>query len=109
MNLIEKWKNRETKKKLREENIRLKDRLKRGYMNVVTLDKMSISKIQDLPRDTIVFYVEESVEEEYWEIMKLAYDRLIGVLKVSESQLRHMRRIMAEHPTWYGDGFERIS
>lgn len=27
MNLIEKWKNRETKKKLREENIRLKDKI----------------------------------------------------------------------------------
>lgn len=29
MNLIEKWKNRETKKKLREENIRLKEQIER--------------------------------------------------------------------------------
>ena len=109
MNLIEKWKTRETKKKLREENIQLKDRLKRGYMNVVTLDRMCLSKIQDLPRDTIIFYAEESTEEDFWEIAQFTYDRLIGVLKVSEAQLRHIRRIMAEHPAWYGDGFERIS
>lgn len=109
MQIIEKWKNRETKKKLREENIRLKDRLKCGYMNVVTLDKMFLYKIQDLPRDTIIFYAEESTEEDFWEIAQFTYDRLIGVLKVSEAQLRHIRRIMAEHPAWYGDGFERIS
>lgn len=33
MNLIEKWKNRETKKKLHEENIRLKSELK-AYMKI---------------------------------------------------------------------------
>ena len=76
------------------------ERLKNGYMNIVTLDKMSISEICNLKRDTIVFYCKESNQDEYWDCMKLAYDKLIGVLKVSESQLRHIRRIMAEHPTW---------
>ena len=37
MNLIEKWKNRETKKKLREENLRLKEQLKVDAKNTFAL------------------------------------------------------------------------
>lgn len=48
MNLIDKWKNRETKKKLREENIRLKSQLDM-YLKApipVVMEKRNIQKIK---------------------------------------------------------------
>ena len=48
MNLIDKWKNRETKKKLREENIRLKEQLKCNLKNslpVITVNR-NIQKVK---------------------------------------------------------------
>lgn len=48
MNLIDKWKNRETKKKLREENIRLKEQLalKITYHNPIVTVERNIQCIQ---------------------------------------------------------------
>ena len=70
MNLIEKWKNRETKKKLREENLKLKERLGINAVptNVLSVDNKRIEKLcvthqlpttDDLPSE----YIKRSAEQ----------------------------------------------
>lgn len=100
MNLIDKWKNRETKKKLREENEKLKFELrkKRNSIKIVTLDKMSYKEICGLDRETIIFLVHDCDNvEELQRCMEYTYKHNIGVVKVDDTQLRKIRRIKVEH------------
>lgn len=100
MNLVEKWKNRETKKKLREENEKLKFELykKRNNIKIVTLDKMSYNKICGLDRKTVIFFLQDCDNgEELYKCMKYTYQNNIGVVQVDEAQLRKIRRIKVEH------------
>lgn len=100
MNLIEKWKNRETKKKLREENEKLKSELRKNCnrIKIVTLDKMSYKEIFGLDRETIIFFVQNCDNgEELYKCMEYTYQNNIWVLQVDEAQLRKMRRINVEH------------
>ena len=70
MKLIEKWKNRETKKKLREENLKLKERLGINAVptNVLSVDNKRIEKLcvthqlpttDDIPSE----YIKRSAEQ----------------------------------------------
>lgn len=99
MNLIDIWKNRETKKKLKieNENLKLELQKKRNNIRIVTLDKMSYEKICGLNRGTIIFYVEECEDcEETFRCMEYTYQKLIGVVKVDAAVLRKIRRIKVE-------------
>lgn len=100
MNLIEKWKNRETKKKLREENGKLKFELykKRNSIKIVALDKMPYEELCVLDRETIIFYVHDpNNDEELYRCMDYTYQHNIGVVQVDDAQLRKIRRIKVEH------------
>lgn len=68
MNLIEIWKNRETKKKLREENIRLKEQLalKITYHNPIVTVERNVQRIQfkqriKFERGIPTDYIKESI------------------------------------------------
>lgn len=73
MNLIDRWKNRETKKKLREENIKLRDQLKTQFKTqypIVTVDQnihihqvAAIHRISGYEEGIIYPYGEEIVKE----------------------------------------------
>lgn len=100
MNLVEKWKNRKTKKKLREENEKLKFELrkKRNNIKIVTLDKMSYKEICVLDRETIIFFAQDCENaEELQKCMEYTYQHNIGVVQVDDTQLRKIRRIKVEH------------
>lgn len=63
MKIIEKWKNRETKKKLREENIRLKaeiEMLNKIPKYPVCTEERSVQKV----RTKVVYYAEEHIPVE---------------------------------------------
>lgn len=70
MNLIEKWKNRETKKKLREENLKLKEQLKFNAKprNILSVENKRIEKLcvthQLPPTDDVPSeYIKRSAEQ----------------------------------------------
>lgn len=69
MNLIEKWKNRETKKKLREENIRLREENKflkiDPYPNVCTIER-NVQKVRSCVEvnESNLYIPEECIKED---------------------------------------------
>ena len=69
----------------------------RWDINAVLLDVMNIEDLKKCNRGTVVFYVKEpETPEELTKCIHYAYDNRIGILKISETQIRKLRRIRVE-------------
>lgn len=115
MNLIEKWKNRETKRKLKEENIRLKARLGVCWKAPVhvTTEKRNIQKIKcsmevdriDLERgitmeyiklniankmlEDIIPFIEFESSDNPWELIKIGGRVYTGTLYIATGDKKY--------------------
>ena len=92
MNLIEKWKSRETKRSLREENIALRAENERLNKDICTIDRNVQRAVarKVLPHEVYAWYPEEQIK---YELRRILIDQVIPFVEYdffSDKEMGHV-------------------